>query len=125
MSKEAKREAIKEEVKKEKRRKTKEQKESRFKITQVITKKRLAIATAVLMLIALIGATVLTYRKSKTNQIIDPELARAMTYEQFEEGSEDVYSTNGETKVDNVKFSAFFLRDLDGDGDAEKIKRNL
>ena len=45
-----------------------------------------------------------------------------MTYEQFTEGSDDVYSTDGETKVDNVKFSAFFLRDLDNDGYAEKIK---
>ena len=54
---------------------------------------------------------------NKTKKIItDPELARAMTYEQFEDGDEDIEGT------DNVKFSAFFLRDLDGDGYAEKIK---
>ena len=58
----------------------------------------------------------------KKKKIMDPERARAMTYEQFGPGSDDVYSTDGETKVDNVKFSAFFLRDLDGDGYAEKIK---
>ena len=57
----------------------------------------------------------------KKKKTMDPELARAMTYEQFGDGSDDVYSADGETKVDNVKFSAFFLRDLDGDGYAEKL----
>ena len=46
----------------------------------------------------------------------DGELARAMTYDQFEDGDEAVDGT------DNVKFSAFFLRDVNGDGYAEKIK---
>ena len=117
MRKEAKREAIKEEVKKEKRVITKKQKESRIKITQVVTKKRLAVATIILMLIAIIGATILTYKKSSNSPIaVDSELLRARTYEQFEEGNENIEGT------DNVKFSAFFLRDLDGDGYAEKIK---
>ena len=44
------------------------------------------------------------------------ENARAMTYDQFIDGDEAI---NG---IDNVIFSAFFLRDLDGDGYAEKIK---
>ena len=42
-----------------------------------------------------------------------------MTYDQFEDGDENIEGT------DNVKFSAFYLRDLDGDGYAEKIKRNM
>lgn len=49
-------------------------------------------------------------------KVNDPELARAMTYGEFELKDEDVEGT------DNVKFGAFFLRDLDGDGYAEKIK---
>ena len=53
---------------------------------------------------------------NKANQEITPELARAMTYEQFQPGDENIEGT------DNVKFSAFFLRDLNGDGYAEKIK---
>ena len=54
---------------------------------------------------------------NKTKDIItDPELARAMTYEQFEDGDDNVEGT------DNVKFSAFFLRDINGDGYAEKVK---
>ena len=56
---------------------------------------------------------------------LDPELARAMTYEQFEDGSDVVYEAGSDNVVDNVKFSSFFLRDLDGDGYAEKVKRNV
>ena len=114
MSKEAKREAINEEVKKER-------KQSKLKITQVVTKKRLAAVTVILMIIALFGITMLTHKESSKmiSQYVDPELLRARTYEQFEEGSENIEGT------DNVKFSAFFLRDLDGDGNAEKVKRNL
>ena len=44
------------------------------------------------------------------------ELARAMSYDQFVDGDDAVDGT------DNVKFSAFFLRDINGDGNAEKIK---
>lgn len=55
-------------------------------------------------------------RRNLSNKEIDPELARAMKYEQFEEGSEKVDGT------DNVKFSAFFLRDINDDGMAERIK---
>lgn len=55
-------------------------------------------------------------RRNLSNKEIDPELAKAMTYEQFEEGSEKVDGT------DNVKFSAFFLRDINDDGMAERIK---
>ena len=113
MSKEAKREAIKE-VKKEKR--VKDKKLSRFKITQVLTKNKLALATVILMLIAIVGATVLTYNKASVSQTLDAELLRARTYEQFTDGDENVDGT------DNVKFSAFFLRDIDGDGYAEKLK---
>ena len=31
-------------------------------------------------------------------------------------------SCNQEDGIDNIKFSAYFLRDLDGDGYAEKLK---
>ena len=58
-------------------------------------------------------------KNSTRNLNLDPELARAMTYDQFEDGDENIEGT------DNVKFSAFYLRDLDGDGYAEKIKRNM
>ena len=65
------------------------------------------------VLAVLTGNEVASKKKIK---VLDPELARAMTYEEFQEGDENIEGT------DNVKFSAFFLRDLDGDGYAEKIK---
>ena len=65
------------------------------------------------VLAVLTGNEVTSKKKLK---VLDPELARAMTYEEFQEGDENIEGT------DNVKFSAFFLRDLDGDGYAESIK---
>ena len=46
----------------------------------------------------------------------DAELDVTRNYDLFEDGEENIANT------DNVKFSAFFLRDIDGDGYAEKIK---
>ena len=74
---------------------------------------------AVFMVAVLVVAAVIMNNQKEINNekgVTDPELARAMTYDQFLPGDENVDGT------DNVKFSAFFLRDLDGDGDAEKIK---
>ena len=47
----------------------------------------------------------------------NPELARAMTYEEVADGDEEVEGTNN-----CVQFDAFFLRDLNGDGYAESIR---
>lgn len=58
----------------------------------------------------------LTNSKNIQTESINPELERAKNYAQFEEGDDAVDGT------DNVKFSAFFLRDLDGNGNAEKMK---
>ena len=55
-------------------------------------------------------------RKNKLSLNLSPENQRAMTYEQYQDGDEAVDGT------DNVKFNAFFLRDLNGDGYAEKLK---
>ena len=85
-------------------------------------KERVRVLIGAIMLVILIAFTfVINYlltRKDENNLIVslDPELQRAMTYEKFEDGDENIEGT------DNVKFSAFFLRDLDGDGYAEKIK---
>ena len=82
-----------------------------------VKKKNLLTAIGIIvMLIALAIATVLTYsKKTQMNQSADAELLRAMTYEQFEE-------EDAKTETDFVEFGAFFLRDLDRDGVAEKIK---
>ena len=80
------------------------------------------ILTGVIVLITIATVFILSginqeENKKKIKSIIaDPELARAMTYEQFNDGDENIEGTN------NVKFSAFFLRDINNDGYAEKIK---
>lgn len=74
-----------------------------------------AIAVAVIILI-ITGICFYVSRGRNGMSISTPELARMRNYEQFEEGDDAIDNT------DNVKFSAFFLRDLDGDGYAEKIK---
>ena len=75
------------------------------------------------LIIALILAVIVTlislFMKSKNvNKYsgVNPENLRAMTYEEVSDEDEKVEGT------DNVKFSAFFLRDLDSDGYAEKLK---
>lgn len=104
---------------KEKKRKKKVivEKEKQFHVLGELGKKK----PAMLGIISIIGmilfvASAMLSKRDLTQQSMDPELARAMTYEQFEEGSEDIEGTN------NVKFSAFFLRDIDNDSNAEKIK---
>ena len=54
-------------------------------------------------------------KKKKKNIELDPELARAMTYDVLDEHADDIEGT------DCVKFSAFFLRDIDSDGNAERL----
>ena len=74
----------------------------------------------VLMLFAFIVLTVIDLIINGKREInidtISSEFARAMTYAEVEEGEEAVEGT------DNVKFNAFFLRDLNGDGYAESIR---
>lgn len=79
-------------------------------------KKKIAVTGAIsLICLVAVFAGILSNKKIESNKGIDPELARAMTYEQFEDGSDSVEGT------DNVKFSAAFLRDINDDGYAEKI----
>ena len=52
----------------------------------------------------------------RTGGVISAELAKAMTYEEVEEGDEIV------AEAPNVRFDAFFLRDINSDGYAESIR---
>ena len=83
-------------------------------------KEIISIAIFAVVLIATIIAIIVNQTNEQSSRrkkiATDGELARAMTYDQFEDGDEAVDGT------DNVKFSAFFLRDVNGDGYAEKIK---
>ncbi len=91
------------------------------KLKKEITKKKIAtiaiFAVAVIATIIAIVVNQTNEQSSKRKKIIaDGELACAMTYDQFADGDDAIEGT------DNVKFSAFFLRDVNGDGYAEKIK---
>ena len=83
------------------------------------SQKRIKILIILFAIIALITTAVFIILK-KNNQThlssYDNELLRTMSYDQFVDGDENIEAT------DNVKFSSFFLRDLDGDGYAEKLK---
>ena len=77
----------------------------------------IGIAIALLAIIAVIAVIANKGEGTKKNTFTpDSELARAMTYGEFTDADADVSGTN------YVKFSAFFLRDINNDGYAEKIK---
>ena len=78
---------------------------------------KLILAGGVLAIILVIVVAVIMASIEKANLVkANPELGRAMNYEEFTDKDEDVEGT------ENVKFSAFFLRDINQDGYAEKIK---
>lgn len=75
---------------------------------------------AVIAVVALILFAIITIFKNNRKQeqivqsIINPEILRSLTYEQVDDKAEE--------DSDFVKFVAFFTRDLDNDGYAEKLK---
>ena len=88
---------------------------------KTLPKKKILIgaAIAIIAIIVAVIAIMMANKEEKTKKlkrVSDPELARAMTYDQFVDGDENIEGT------DYVKFSAFFLRDVNNDGYAEKIK---
>ena len=91
--------------------------EAEMKLKLNLSKKQKVAVIAILLMAILAIAGILTFKKSEVNMSVgNSELARAMTYAEVEKGEEAVEGT------DNVKFDAFFLRDLDGDGYAESIR---
>ena len=71
----------------------------------------------IVFLISLIALLFFTKTKTKRNySFISPENARAMTYEEVQEGDEAVNGT------DNVSFIAYCLRDINDDGYVEHLK---
>ena len=72
-----------------------------------------SIILIVLTIISLIAVNVVNKQKIAK---LDEEIRRSMTYEQVGTGDDAVPGTN------YVKFDAFFLRDLNGDGKAESIR---
>ena len=80
-------------------------------------KVKLMIGGGIIAIIAVILFGVfMQYKQKVYMQNTNPELARAMEYEDVKEGDEAVEGT------DYVQFDAFFLRDINQDGYAESIR---
>ena len=79
---------------------------------------RINIWTILMFVIASIMGIVYLFQTIVNRQkvVLSPENQRAINYGQYQDGDEAVDGT------DNVKLNAFFLRDLNGDGYAEKLK---
>ena len=78
-------------------------------------KKKVYIGIVVVLAVMLLGIT--GYKILNRNSVEeDPEILRSRTYAQVEEGDEAIDGT------DYVTFDAYYLRDLDGDGYAEKLR---
>ena len=88
---------------------------------KTLPKKKILIGAAIAIIAVIVAVIAIMManneeKAKKLKRVSDPELARAMTYDQFVDGDENIEGT------DYVKFSAFFLRDVNNDGYAEKIK---
>ena len=95
---------------------------------RIITKKKVSLMILLISILTVILVSYFSFTK-KANKYgaISQENLRAMNYAEFQDGDDAVYKdgtqgTGNEEVIDNVKFSSFFLRDLDGDGYAEKLK---
>ena len=83
----------------------------------ILKHKKMTLIIAIVLVIVGVVST-LVYKNVEYARMLanNPELAKAMTYEEVKDGDENIEGT------DNVKFDAFFLRDLNGDGYAESIR---
>ena len=85
------------------------------KIKKTILKRSNQIIALIVLAVTAIGAIAVSKVKLKTSNILGGETARAMIYDVVEEGDE-------ETETPYVEFNSYFLRDINRDGIAEKIK---
>ncbi|MBR2705437.1 MAG: hypothetical protein IKE91_08205, partial [Clostridia bacterium] len=88
------------------------------KLIENVIKNRVVVVTAAMF--AVVMSFIMSNRMIKNDNnvatITDPETLRAMSYEEITAEDEVVGG------IDTLKFSAFFLRDIDGDGIANKLK---
>lgn len=79
-------------------------------------KELISIIISAFIVLAVISGCYFTKSKNDLKKLnISAENQRAMEYEQYKDGDENVEQT------ENVKFNAFFLRDLDSDGNADTL----
>ena len=95
---------------------------------KILTKRNALIGIGLILIFTVILVSFFMKSQKENNLInLSQENLRAMNYSQFRDGDEVVYKdgtqgTENEEILNNIKFSTFFLRDLDGDGYAEKLK---
>ena len=83
-------------------------------------KKIVQISLISIILILIIIAIIIN--KNKTNKIeMTPEILRSQSYKIADEEDELVYDSN-DNLVEAIRFDAFFLKDINGDGGAEKVR---
>ena len=99
-----------------------EQKKNSFSMNNLktfIAQNKIKTISSILALLAIIVIAIVAINHAEKIQsiqsIADPELAKAMTYGELTE-------EDSNTQSENVRFSAYFARDLNGDGYAEKVK---
>ncbi len=90
------------------------------KISARITKIVLLLMVLIILSGVIYGVILNKPKSSKTN--LDPELAVAMEYKHVQNGEENIEQLAGEDGTSKLQFDAFFLRDINGDGNAEGIR---
>ena len=87
------------------------------------SKLKMSYYVAIMILVLLVITALFTEKIKNSEQKLaktsTAEELRSMTYNQVQQGEEIVSGTD-----ENVRFDAFFLRDLDGDGIAESLRGN-
>ena len=88
--------------------------------TAIVQNKEKVISSTIAVLAIITMVMTAIYHANETQKrrnliATNPELARAMTYGEVTEKDE-------ETQSENVRFSVYFARDLNGDGYADKVK---
>ena len=83
---------------------------------KIKVKELISIIISAFIIFAVILGCYFTKTKNYLKKLnVSAENQRAMEYEQYKDGDENVEQT------ENVKFNAFFLRDLDSDGNADTL----
>lgn len=80
-----------------------------------LNKKQIVIGLIIFTILIALISSILFINYKKRNSYTG-EIARSMAYPQVQEGEEKIDGT------DSITFDAFFLRDLNGDGYAEKLR---
>ena len=85
------------------------------KISKIMQNKLSKIIALIVLVLTVIGTIAVNKIRLKENANLDSETLRAMTYGEVKDGDE-------KTTTPYVEFNSYFLRDLNNDGIAEKIK---